>query len=58
MSDFAWIAFIIIVYIVVIKPLMQGVLQTPKKAGGPGNGSQVKQQEKGDADYVDYEEIK
>jgi len=65
MSDFAWIALIIIVYLVVIRPMFQGIVQKPgadKKQTNstkprPNNSNQASQK-KDDSDYVDYEEVK
>ncbi len=61
MSDLAWVAIIIIVYMVVIKPMMQGMVNQqgkgkstqPKTPGTPPQKQQGK-----DGDYVDYEEVK
>lgn len=61
MSDFAWIALVIIVYMVVIRPMMQGILNQPSKdnSTSPKNQGSPKQSKQGkDGDYVDYEEIK
>ena len=65
MNDFLWIAFIIIIYLVVIKPMIQGIMQNPKppvdqnkqqteKPGKAGNADSNNR----DKEYVDYEEIK
>ncbi len=58
MNDFAWIAFILIVYMVVIRPMVQGILK--KEPGSKGNNNPPKNptSKKKDDDYVDYEEIK
>jgi len=61
MSDLFWVAFILIVYLVVIKPMMQGMLNKPangqpKQPKTPGTPQQKKQGK--DSDYVDYEEVK
>ncbi len=61
MSDFAWIALVIIVYMVVIKPMMQGILNQPAKGqpSSPKSQGAPKQPKQGkEGDYVDYEEIK
>lgn len=63
MSDVAWIALIIVVYLAFIKPMMQGVMQTPQKDGGKGKAESRKSGGKEsdgsrDGDYVDYEEIR
>ncbi len=63
MSDLAWVAFIIIVYMIVIKPMMQGILQPntnnnrPKPNNTPRRTPDSTQKKEG-GDYVDYEEIK
>lgn len=63
MSDLAWIALIIIVYQLLIRPLMQGMVQSNKGGNGTvrtdksGPHRPEQQRNKGD-DYVDYEEIK
>jgi hypothetical protein len=63
MSDLAWIALIIVVYLAFIKPMMQGVMQTPQKGGQtekkhPHATPEKKAGPSKDGDYVDYEEIK
>lgn len=64
MSDFAWIAFIIIIYLLVIRPMFQGAVgkQMPPKPGNntrTNNNPPGKQPDKKtDGDYVDYEEVK
>ncbi|MFI5173125.1 MAG: hypothetical protein ACHQFW_12090 [Chitinophagales bacterium] len=64
MSDLAWIALLIILYMVIIKPMMQGMVQpertntqqrTEVKKNSPS--SEKKSGNKND-DYVDYEEVK
>ena len=65
MSDFAWIAFIIIIYLLVIRPMFQGAVnkQGPeqnrrsdmKRKPSPPAENSGKNRE---GDYVDYEEIK
>ncbi|MBK7442154.1 MAG: hypothetical protein IPL12_17200 [Bacteroidetes bacterium] len=63
MSDLAWVAFIIIVYWIVIKPMMQGILQPntnnnrPKPNNTPKRTAEPQQKKEG-GEYVDYEEIK
>jgi len=57
MSDLLWIAFIIILYIVIIKPLFQGVMDAPKSAKQQTKAKEPEQASK-PGDYVDYEEIK
>jgi len=49
MSDLFWVAFILIVYLVVIKPMMQGMLNKPvngqsKQPKTPGTPQQKKQE--------------
>ncbi|MEZ5014169.1 MAG: hypothetical protein R2794_07745 [Chitinophagales bacterium] len=57
MSDLAWIALIIIVYMVAIKPMMQGMLnQKPPKQNGNKKPADTKAGSR-DGDYVDYEDI-
>ena len=58
MSDFAWIAFILIVYMVVIRPMVQGILKQDPKSKGNTNPPKNTTSKKNDDDYVDYEEIK
>lgn len=63
MSDWAWIALIIIVYLVVIKPMFQGIVQTPNSRNNKNpnlKNSQTRKNtaEKNNDEYVDYEEIK
>jgi hypothetical protein len=64
MSDITWVALIIIVYMLVIKPMMQGMV---KKSGGtiekqnPQRNKASKPEGKPESygnDYVDYEEVK
>lgn len=64
MSDVAWIAVIIIIYIAFIKPMLHGARQSSQQQGGNNirekknpAGTSEKTNSK-DADYVDYEEIK
>ena len=58
MSDFAWIAFILIVYMVVIRPMVQGILNQDPKSKGNTYPPKNTKSNKHDDDYVDYEEIK
>lgn len=60
MSDLAWVAFIIIVYMMVIKPMMQGILkQPPTSSPRPKtNQTATPKQHTKDGEYVDYEEVK
>jgi len=58
MSDFAWIVFIIIVYMVVIRPMVQGILKKDPNSKGNPNIPKNPPTKKKDDDYVDYEEIK
>lgn len=64
MSDITWIAILIIVYLMVIKPIMQGMRQKPAtSAGKQENSSDKPSQKKNEAekqnnDYVEYEELK
>lgn len=64
MSDFAWIAFIIIIYLLVIRPLFQGAVGKPMPPRS-GNNTIKKNHppvdttdKKNEGDYVDYEEVK
>lgn len=59
MSDFAWIALIIVVYMVLIKPLVEGIMQGGNSNPGGSKASEGMRKGKNDRDdYVDYEEIK
>lgn len=59
MSDFAWIALIIVVYMVLIKPLVEGIMQGGNGKPGAGKAQQGMRKGKPEGDdYVDYEEIK
>ncbi|MBC8047593.1 MAG: hypothetical protein H7Y00_12410 [Fimbriimonadaceae bacterium] len=65
MSDFTWIALIIIVYMVVIRPMIQGIVQKPtgKPSQNKTEAKKTPASEKNnsnnpDNDYVDYEEVK
>ena len=65
MSDFAWIIFIIIVYLLILRPMFQGAVN--KQPPSPNKGSDTNKKsapagntnnKNNEGDYVDYEEIK
>lgn len=65
MSDFAWIIFIIIIYLLIIRPMFQGAVN--KQPPSPNKGSDINKKpapsgnannKNNESDYVDYEEIK
>lgn len=64
MSDITWIAILIIVYLMVIKPIMQGMRQKPAASTGKQEKSSYKPSQKNNEmenhnnDYVEYEEMK
>lgn len=63
MSDLAWVIFSIALYLVIIKPMMQGILQIPKSRPPQNSNKQNKATTNKSAshdknsEYVDYEEV-
>lgn len=65
MRDFVWIALIIVIYLLVIKPLFQGVANKPAGNNNPLNrenknkssGANNSNGKNDKGEYVDYEEV-